>query len=110
MDDRLTEVLLSIALCIISILLGYLFGAVKERAAKSSRESEAMRGGIKCLLRGRIVALCDKALEQGYVYIHTFEMLDDLEAHYKALGGNGTAEKLLADVKRLEVKGDVIHG
>ena len=57
---------------------------------------------IKGLGHDRIIFLCEKYLEQGWISPDDFENLHDyLYVPYKKMGGNGTAEKMMADVMRL---------
>ena len=69
---------------------------------KVSTEGKMLRG----LAHDRICELGEKYLKQGYVTKDEFENLHDyLFLPYKDLGGNGTAEKIVEDVKRLPMKG-----
>lgn len=50
----------------------------------------------------RIMQLCEKYLEQGWVSVNDYEDLYKyLYLPYKAMGGNGTAEKLMGLVEKL---------
>lgn len=52
----------------------------------------------------RIVYLCSKYLEKGFITYEEYENLYEyLYKPYKALGGNGTAERLMDEVKKLPV-------
>jgi hypothetical protein len=52
------------------------------------------------------VYLGTQYIKRGYVTKDEFENLHDyLFVPYKKLGGNGTAEKVMDDVKRLPMKG-----
>ena len=60
---------------------------------------------IKGLGHDRIIYLCEKYIAQGWISSDDFENLHDyLYVPYKKLGGNGTAEKLMADVMKLPAK------
>lgn len=63
------------------------------------------------LLRGiahdRIISLGEKALRQGQITSEEFENLYDyLYLPYKALGGNGSAERIVEQVKKLPIRKD----
>lgn len=65
---------------------------------KVSIEGRMLRG----LAHDRICELGEKFLKQGYITKDEYENLHDyLFLPYKELGGNGTAEKIVEDVKRL---------
>lgn len=69
---------------------------------KVSTEGKMLRG----LAHDRICELGEKYIEQGYVTKDEYENLHDyLFVPYQELGGNGTAAKIVEDVKRLPMKG-----
>lgn len=79
-------------------LLTYL---VQRRDKKVSAEGKMLRG----LAHDRICFLGEEYLKQGSISRDEFENLYDyLYLPYKELGGNGTAEKVIEDVKRLPIK------
>ena len=52
----------------------------------------------------RIIFLCEKYIEQGWLTSDDFENLKDyLYDPYIKMGGNGTAKKLMADVEKLQI-------
>lgn len=53
----------------------------------------------------RIIELCLKYLERGWISAEEYENLYKyLYKPYKAMGGNGSAERLMAKVSNLEVR------
>lgn len=53
----------------------------------------------------RIIELCLKYLERGWITAEEYENLYKyLYKPYKAMGGNGSAERLMAKVSNLEVR------
>ncbi len=63
------------------------------------------------LLRGiahdRIISLGEKALSRGQITSDEYENLYDyLYLPYKALGGNGSAERIVEQVKQLPIRKD----
>lgn len=74
------------------------FGKLIEKRSAKSRM-------IKGLGHDRIIFLCEKYIAQGWISADDFENLHDyLYVPYKKMGGNGTAEKLMADVMKLPSK------
>lgn len=68
---------------------------------KKSAESRMLRG----LAHDRICELGSKYLRQGDITKDEFENLHEyLFVPYHDLGGNGTAEKIMEDVKRLPIR------
>lgn len=93
-----------IVTAILSIVIGMLINQLRNKVNKELREDEAIKKGLRCLLRENIIAICDRCLDRGSMKMHDLESLEDMAVEYKALGGNGSIEKLIADTKRLEVK------
>lgn len=72
-----------------------------EHNKKVSIEGKMLRG----LAHDRICELGEKYLHQGYITKDEYENLHDyLFLPYKELGGNGTAEKIVNDVKALPMQ------
>jgi len=68
---------------------------------KVSIEGKMLRG----LAHDRICELGEKFIKQGYITKDEYENLHDyLFLPYKELGGNGTAEKIVEDVKKLPMQ------
>lgn len=95
---------LSVLLAVTTMVIGFLGGRLRAKVKQDTKESEAMKNGMRCLLRERIIEICDRCLDRGFVHIYNLESLDDLFGQYRALGGNGMATKLIDDVKKLQVK------
>lgn len=76
----------------------FLTNILVKRATKTSAESEMLRG----LAHDRIWSLGECYIKQGHISKDDFENLHDyLYLPYKALGGNGTAEKIMKEVDKL---------
>lgn len=72
----------------------------QQRDAKDSAEAQMLKG----LGHDRICWLGTKYIQQGHISRDDYENLHDyLYRPYKALGGNGTAEKIVEDVKKLPI-------
>ena len=71
------------------------------KSKKISVEGKMLRG----LAHDRICELGSKYLRQGDITKDEFENLHEyLFVPYHELGGNGTAEKIMEDVKRLPIR------
>lgn len=104
MTPQAIDFLLSLLLTVAGLVIGVLFGMLKAKAKAERQKDSAMENGMRCLLREKIIEICDRCLEHGFVHIHSLESLDDLMEQYTALKGNGMAAKLVEDVKKLQVK------
>lgn len=98
------QIIFNLITCVMSLLAGALFAIIKSKMKSDKRVDDAIKNGLRCLLREEIIRICDRCLERGSVNIHSLESLDDLLEQYSALGGNGMAKKLIEDVKKLEIK------
>lgn len=71
------------------------------RFSRNKGETKLLMG----LAHDRIIFLGTTYIERGYVYKDEYEDLYDyLYAPYKALGGNGTGEKVMSEVKALPIR------
>ncbi len=91
-----------VATIITSIFASTGFWAVVQRFmdAKSSKRRMLLGLGYD-----RLIHLCHKYIDRGWLYL---DELEDLQKYlyepYRAMGGNGTAELLFNEVKKLEKK------
>ena len=78
----------------------FLLAVVNKFLDRKSAKNQMILG----LGHDRIVALCEKYIEQGWITAEDFENLHDyLFVPYKKMKGNGTAEKLMHDVEKLPI-------
>ena len=53
----------------------------------------------------KIIDICEKYIDRGYITQEEYDSLYNyLYIPYKELGGNGTAERLVQEVKHLPIK------
>lgn len=72
---------------------------------KKSLSKDARTKMLVGLGHDRIVHLGGVYLERGYITRDEYENLNDyLYLPYKEMGGNGTAEKVIQDVRKLPLK------
>ena len=62
------------------------------------------RKALLAILHDRIYASATEILEHEYVTVEELDNLKYLYRPYQALGGNGTGEKLMSDVKNLPIR------
>lgn len=104
MNPQVTEFLFSILLMIATGVIGYIGGMMKKRISKEIDEDRAIKNGLRALLREKIIEICDRCIDRGYVHIHNLESIDDLYIQYHELGGNGMVTKLVEDVRKLQLR------
>lgn len=82
----------------------FLFQWLRDRynLKHSTRTAEANM--LRGLGHDRIIYLCSKYIEKGFITADEYEDLNEyLYKPYRELGGNGTAEKLMKEVNNLPV-------
>ena len=89
-------------------LWAYLLGRREQKLKKKEKEEEKTSAKNRMLIglgHDRIVNLCTKYIERGWITTEEYEDLNEyLYKPYKEMGGNGTAEKLMAEIRELPVK------
>lgn len=72
---------------------------------KKSEAKDAKTVMLLGLGHDRIISLCEKYINRGCLTHDEYENLYEyLYKPYKAMGGNGTAERLMEEVKKLPVR------
>ena len=80
-----------------------------DRRLKSEQACSTERKAMLALLHDRIYASTTEIIERGEVTVEELDNLGYLYRPYKALGGNGTGEKLIKDVAKLPVRKEKNH-
>lgn len=76
---------------------------IQRRENRESAESQMLKG----LAHDRICQLGNAYIKQGYVTSGDYQNIHDyLFVPYQRLGGNGTAEKIMEEVKALPMRKD----
>lgn len=79
----------------------FLYGIIANRSKKKDAISQMLVG----LGHDRICDLGSQYIKRGYITKDEYEnLVDYLFIPYKLLGGNGTAEKIIQDVSKLEMR------
>lgn len=71
------------------------------RIHKAQDENQALRDGMKSLLRAQIIENCERAGRDGWCGPRMRDTINDLYASYHALGGNGTVTSVVEQTMRL---------
>ncbi len=99
MDNILTAAVVPIILAIFASQGFWTFMTTK--FSRNNSETKLLIG----LAHDRITFLGSKYIERGWVSKEEYEDLYDyLYVPYLALGGNGTGEKIMAEVKQLPIR------
>lgn len=85
-----------------------LWAAVQAGITARQKKQDGQSAEVKLMLGlgyAKIMDLCDRYIEQGYITKDQYEDLNKyLYEPYAALGGDGTAEKLMQEVKKLPIR------
>lgn len=101
------EALFGFVLTGLSFLVRHLFAEAK--AARHT--ANAVQTGIRCMLRDRIIHSHEKYIRLGCCPLSVRENTEEMYAAYKALGGNGAIDHIVAELNELptiNMKGDII--
>lgn len=103
MYENITTIIVAIiGSGVLNTILNYLISIREKRMDQNSGEKKS----IRLIMKNNVRALCDKYIQQGWIYE---DELEDLIAMHKCyhddLGGNGFLDKLMSKVMNLEIRG-----
>lgn len=103
MYENITTIIVAIiGSGVLNTILNYLISIREKRMDRNSGEKK----GIRLIMKNNVRTLCDKYIQQGWIYE---DELEDLIAMHKCyhddLGGNGFLDKLMNKVMNLEIRG-----
>lgn len=103
MYENITTIIVAIiGSGVLNTILNYLISIREKRMDQNSGEKKS----IRLIMKNNVRTLCDKYIQQGWIYE---DELEDLIAMHKCyhddLGGNGFLDKLMSKVMNLEIRG-----
>lgn len=81
--------------------LTFVVRSLSSRVKQQQIENDALRNGMRSLLRSQIVDSCERAMRDGYCGTRLRDTINDLYSSYHALGGNGTVTSIVAQTMGL---------
>lgn len=98
----MSDLITTIVTVVCSVIASSGFWAfILAKSTKNTARDEMLMG----LAHDRIIQLGSGYIERGYITRDEYEnLIDYLYKPYAKLGGNGTGEKIIEDVKRLPLK------
>ena len=75
-----------------------------EKEVKQEQENNALKEGVLCLLRAKMVEYHTKYMGLGYITSHAYENWTLMYKAYKALGGNGMIEHMNEEIEELHIE------
>ncbi len=70
------------------------------------KDLDHTKNGVKALLRDRIIGNYNSYMDKGYLPIYAVENVEAMYKEYKALGGNGAIDGLVARLRQLPTEID----
>ena len=98
-----TELIVSIVVAVFasSGFWAFLLALIQKKMERKDAKTQMILG----LGHDRIKVLAEKYIAQGWITSDDYEDLEKyLYRPYRKMGGNGTAEKLMTDVKKLPIR------
>ena len=80
--------------------------AILQRRWAKSDKQDALVAGLKVLTVDRVRYLGRCYILDGKISLEDRENLEDMYRAYKGLGGNGHLETIMAEVRKLPLKGE----
>ena len=99
-EEILLKIILTIVGFIVTGVLGYFVGKVKEYKKKDTRQEEA----LKCLLRSNITSKYYVYSEMGEIPYYEKENIDMMFEEYQNMDGNSYVETIVKEVNNLPIK------
>ena len=75
--------------------------ALSGRLKKQQNENQALRDGMRSLLRAQIISSCERAIRDGWCGARLRDTINDMYESYHALGGNGTVTSIVSQIMAL---------
>lgn len=81
--------------------LTWAFRVLSKRMHVQQAENQALRDGMRSLLRAQIVEECERCTADGWCGDRKRSTIADLYQSYHALGGNGSITDMVEQVRKL---------
>ena len=81
-------------------LLAYI-RSLSAQIKKERREQQALRDGMRSLLKAQIIETCERAMRDGYCGARLRDIINDMYSSYHALDGNGTVTSIVEQTMEL---------
>lgn len=105
------EIVFSGFVSVVATVLGFLLkNSIREnrqlRKEKSEEEKitvDALKNGVKCLLRSKLMEYHDIYVDQKHISATEYENWTQMYASYHDLGGNGMITHMAEDIEELKM-------
>lgn len=76
----------------------------KEKKENQEQTDDAIRDGVTCLLRIKLIEYHDRYMNEQSISSHGYENWKLMYKAYKALGGNGMIEHMKDEIEELRLR------
>lgn len=101
MPEWVTKYWLEWVFGLLIAVLTYVVRTLSTRIKRQADENQALRDGMRSLLKAQIVDNSERALADGWCGARLRDTINDLYGSYHALGGNGTVTSIVHQVMDL---------
>lgn len=101
MAEFITQYWLGIVFTGIAGLISTSFCYIIKLFKKDKQEHITIRNGIQALLRDRIIQAYNHYKDKNNCPIYALENIEKMYNEYKSLGGNGTIQQLVGELREL---------
>lgn len=91
-------------------MLGLGYRKLSKRLKTANQESDALRQGMRALLRDRLIQQYNYYTDKGRWPIYARDSMLDMYKQYKALGGNGAITSIMQDLEELPTEKHACEG
>lgn len=95
-----TQILVAILTVVVTPLMGYIVWLLKEQ----KKDRSAQEKGIMLLLRVQLIEYHDKYMRKGKIPTYAYDNFEDIYECYHELGGNSMADKMHAEINKLNLQ------
>lgn len=96
--------LIGILTFVIQNLLREIYKLNKEKNNNDKSASDALKNGLKCLLRSQLIEYYNEYINDGKITSNQYENWMEMYKSYKELGGNGMITHMSNDIEELIIK------
>lgn len=105
------EIILTGVVSVVAAVLAFILQNVirenhrlkKEKSTEEKVTFEALKNGVKCLLRSKLMEYHDIYVEAKHITSTEYENWMQMYASYRDLGGNGMITHMAEDIKNLKM-------
>ena len=106
------EYIITITTSVVSAMLVFILQSVirenrklrHERDEKHASEETALKDGVLCLFRVKMIEYHEKYMDSGHISSHGFQNGMLMYKAYRALGGNGMIEHMKDEIEELHIE------